>query len=783
MSDIKFIDKLESSFPVNIFLWTVIIIMLCYVGLSIYHGYNWTRLIKAIAFGILTLLQPLKIVIRPFKNLLYYILPPAWKNILPIFDKDDKCLIGRGWSEKFRLSTLILFTTIAIGSLSGYVILNPNKFSSLYGRIITYILIILSLVLGFKSSLLFTHANKKPFRNPKTGKERETFSEQREILYGTVKDYVKMGVISIVVLAILGISAFFVTTNDNAARTATTIVSWIFISFGLFVGYLYSKELAITKTLLKNDLFNLIYNIVFLIPCFLLEFIQAVYNELKYTPQWTWIILLIELVIISVYILGPLINRIFYLNVYSDEVKNGGTRYKQDIKMLKKDNELKRKEIEKMKSSDAYPELTPGFFGASQQLFWKGVMDEMLWAPNEKEYLLSKLKDILWTKELDKPIGTEGAQLSEEDRKTYNDNQYFINVVQRDKWYEHSSTNFTFLDKLEVGDVAYDTKTMNTLMNTIEMISTRKLSMKNTAKRDQVVSLMMSPSGTKASYLHFDDIPNGLSTPTEKKNAIKDYLLALDEDVDYARIEYKRIKTMLDKDGGMIRYVQTQGRKMSRVYNDIGDNNQKIKLLEQRIGTTIGHPKTVMIIDKPHSLARKHKPKAGAYNSIRYGENEGGGAISEIDGDYNYDFALSSWVFLHSQPPNFYKGLSPKNILNLVGNDNVSSLQLVYDMRENTLILKTKLTNIKIPKIKLQKWINLVINYNRGNLDIFMDGELIKTLPGSVWEMGDELSLAVGENKGIRGGICNVVHFAAHLTKPQIVNNYNMFKDKDPPVA
>ena len=146
-------------------------------------------------------------------------------------------------------------------------------------------------------------------------------------------------------------------------------------------------------------------------------------------------------------------------------------------------------------------------------------------------------------------------------------------------------------------------------------------------------------------------------------------------------------------------------------------------------------------------------------------------------------FALSSWIFLHSQPPNFYQGLSPKNILNLVGNDNVSSLQLVYDMQENTLILKTKLTSIKIPKIKLQKWINLVINYNRGNLDIFMDGELIKTLPGSVWEMGDELSLAIGENKGIRGGICNVVHFAAHLTKPQIVNNYNMFKDKDPPVA
>ena len=28
-----------------------------------------------------------------------------------------------------------------------------------------------------------------------------------------------------------------------------------------------------------------------------------------------------------------------------------------------------------------------------------------------------------------------------------------------------------------------------------------------------------------------------------------------------------------------------------------------------------------------------------------------------------------------------------------------------------------------------------------------MDGQLLKTLPGSVWEMADELSIAIGENR------------------------------------
>ena len=686
-------------------------------------------------------------------------------------------MIGKGWEEKYRLSTLVLITTLVIGSLSGYVVLNPNKFSSTYGKIMTYILVALSLGLGFKSALLFTHENNNSFR--KDGKLRSTFEEQRDTLFKMTLNYVKLGVIGIVVLAILGIATFYVSINDNVARSANTVISWLAISFGLFIAYLYSKDMAITKTLMKNDLFKLIYNIVFLIPCFLLEFIQASYNELKYTPNWTWVILTIELVIISVYILGPIINKAFYLDVQSDELKSGGTRYKQEIEILKKDNEKKLKEIEEMKKSEAYPELTPGFFGASEQMFWKNVLEEMLWARNEEERLTFLLKNKLWEQAISE------NKLSEEDMKTYNDNQYFLNQRERDKWYEleKDQKGWTFLNKLGQQSVNYNKVEMNKLKMYLEYLSKRSVSEANI--NQMAKNLLITSQGYSPIYVQIPDISiNPNDTTQEKESKIKDYLKALNSDKDYAKIEFKRVKSKIEEDGGMVLYVQQQGRKMSRVYNEIDENNEKIKLLEQRVGTTTGHPKTVMIIDKPHSLARKHKPKEGAYPSIRYGESEGGGPISEIDGDYNYDFALSSWFFIHSQPPNFYKGLSKeKNIMNLVGKDDVSSLQLVYHLNKNSLFLKTKLTSVEIPNIKMQKWINLVINYNRGNLDIFMDGQLIKTLPGSVWEMADELSIAIGENRGVRGGICNVVHFAASLTKPQIENNYNAFKDKDPPVA
>ena len=391
----------------------------------------------------------------------------------PLFDKTDGCLIGKGWEEKYRLSTLVLITTLVIGSLSGYVVLNPNKFSSTYGKIMTYILVALSLGLGFKSALLFTHENNNSFR--KDGKLRSTFEEQRDTLFKMTLNYVKLGVIGIVVLAILGIATFYVSINDNVARSANTVISWLAITFGLFIAYLYSKDMEITKTLMKNDLFKLIYNIVFLIPCFLLEFIQASYNELKYTPNWTWVILTIELVIISVYILGPIINKAFYLDVQSDELKSGGTRYKQEIEILKKDNEKKLKEIEEMKKSEAYPELTPGFFGASEQMFWKNVLEEMLWTKNEEERLTFLLKNKLWEQAISE------NKLSEEDMKTYNDNQYFLNQRERDKWYEleKDQKGWTFLNKLGQQSVNYNKVEMNKLKMYLEYLSKRSVSEAN----------------------------------------------------------------------------------------------------------------------------------------------------------------------------------------------------------------------------------------------------------------------------------------------------------------
>jgi hypothetical protein len=81
----------------------------------------------------------------------------------------------------------------------------------------------------------------------------------------------------------------------------------------------------------------------------------------------------------------------------------------------------------------------------------------------------------------------------------------------------------------------------------------------------------------------------------------------------------------------------------------------------------------------------------------------------------------------------------------------------------------------------LQKWNNIIINYNGGTMDIFLNGTLVKSsievLPYHTYD-----NLVIGENNGIKGGICNIVYFKRVLNSSEIYLLYNLVKNNTPPV-
>ena len=83
-------------------------------------------------------------------------------------------------------------------------------------------------------------------------------------------------------------------------------------------------------------------------------------------------------------------------------------------------------------------------------------------------------------------------------------------------------------------------------------------------------------------------------------------------------------------------------------------------------------------------------------------------------------------------------------------------------------------------KFPLQKWMNIVINYDGGILDIFVNGKLRSSHPGIIPYMSTD-GVTIG-SKNLRGGIGNIVYMPSSLSKLRIETNYRLLKNKNPPI-
>jgi hypothetical protein len=176
------------------------------------------------------------------------------------------------------------------------------------------------------------------------------------------------------------------------------------------------------------------------------------------------------------------------------------------------------------------------------------------------------------------------------------------------------------------------------------------------------------------------------------------------------------------------------------------------------------------------------------------------GTYEELNGnpDFDYQYAISFWVFLDAVGPNTNASYEKYTSLLNFGN----KPNILYNAKINTLMITMQQKNLekttnnkfiefddngnrilyKSNDILLQKWNNIIINYNGGVLDIFLNGELVKSDAGVVPYYTLD-NLTIGESDGLRGGICNVVYFNKPLTASKIKNVYNSVKFKTPPTT
>ena len=200
-------------------------------------------------------------------------------------------------------------------------------------------------------------------------------------------------------------------------------------------------------------------------------------------------------------------------------------------------------------------------------------------------------------------------------------------------------------------------------------------------------------------------------------------------------------------------------------------------------------------------------------------------------GSYNYRFALSFWFYIDSFPPSTGDSyLKPVTILSYGDNpcvkyysptnsiiitvkqktENVDIVSSIQNLETNIKAETIEKWNVFQNKIKsgiemvktlpisneedengnriiyqkkdilLQKWNNIVINYNGGTLDVFYNGELVKSAIEVVPEIKKDM-LTVGTDSGINGSVANILYFDHQLNYLTVNRLYTMLKSKNPP--
>lgn len=158
-------------------------------------------------------------------------------------------------------------------------------------------------------------------------------------------------------------------------------------------------------------------------------------------------------------------------------------------------------------------------------------------------------------------------------------------------------------------------------------------------------------------------------------------------------------------------------------------------------------------------------------------ENQNRDVASSKNKGLNYKFALSSWVFINNQGPNTTQTSGDFTPLLRFGDK--TSISYNSSLHKFQIKCKTGVQNSEVVyttnNISLQRWNNIILNYNSGNVDIFLNGKLVSSKKTELPYVRHD-SIIVGDKNGVEGGIQNVVYYPSYLNKIQIDWIYNSQK-------
>lgn len=219
-----------------------------------------------------------------------------------------------------------------------------------------------------------------------------------------------------------------------------------------------------------------------------------------------------------------------------------------------------------------------------------------------------------------------------------------------------------------------------------------------------------------------------------------------------------------------------------------------------------GKDNGVVILDRVEFLDNYELIIANS-DQLKIPETEKSKYSSSNSGEYLNNYSLSMWIYINSHPPS-HPGYRKESQIFSYGFKDKAGVDQVKPMiryyggggGDDQLIERNKLIFYfsRYPpvkqyteddhtfydvKIEAQKWNQVVLNYNRNIVEIFINGNLERSFKMREIPIYNDLdNIVIGDEKGIDGGITNITYYRHSLTPEQIAFSYNSMVLSDLPV-
>jgi hypothetical protein len=240
---------------------------------------------------------------------------------------------------------------------------------------------------------------------------------------------------------------------------------------------------------------------------------------------------------------------------------------------------------------------------------------------------------------------------------------------------------------------------------------------------------------------------------------------------------------------------------VSKVYSGGGQVllNEPVSLNSKK---TVGHYSSLSgasLLDYSKKQSPNVDLSGNAFNEVAINAVSGkpmldlsGNPIKDDSGNYyfptrvnTYRYAISFWLYINPMPS---AGNSQLSILNYGSNPNV-----MYNPKTNefSVFMQSSTSDCEADKsitpvfthlnVPLQVWFNVVLNYDGGRLDVFLDSELVKTSFDVISCIRyDELTIG-DDKRQLNAKMCNLTYFNQPLDIITIHTMFNITKIEDIP--